>query len=308
MNLPRSPLVFATVVVAAAGAGFVGQRGGLQAHSGTGPVPYLDDDRDGLDNALEQRLGLAWNDADTDHDGFNDRTELIYGTDPRTPDQPGQYPAAKRSVTIEAYATATQFVVQVFAHSTDSVDFARFHFASETNVPSRQYFQVDQAQFAQYLNRVQMLPSNDPAFHVTSARFALPLASLGTLGSSFAMAIQMVLDGNEKVADQLRFHNYPSAGLTEVREVSVQGSGSSSGGTGGLFPADPNLPPPPDEVIANQVCVQELHVSGLLGAGGVLYSVANAYCDSLLEATCSVHCADSTGGTVVGIDIASLIN
>lgn len=58
----------------------------------------------------------------------------------------------------------------------------------------------------------------------------------------------------------------------------------------------------------DQVCIQELQATGTIGGGGVLYSVSDAYCDTLLQATCVPACSNSIGGTVIGIDIASLIN
>lgn len=311
MTPPRTPLALAASLLLLAGAGLLGAPGRLLATSEDNYVPHLDEDGDGLDNALEQRLGSSVESADADGDGIGDLAELIQGTDSDTPDQAGGFVPAERSVLLETYSTGTHLTLQVYAHHTGAIEQVRFHFAREHAEPQQRYFSVPATAFMPYLTRLTVLPASDPSYHVTSARFRIPLNAVSTLGPSFAVAVQVSLDGGIRVADEIRFTTFPQIGLTEVREVitdnGVGGGGTGGAGTGGLFPADPNVPPPPDEVVANQVCVQQLAASGTLGAAGVIYAVEDAYCDSLLEAECPSDCANSTGSTVIGIDIAALI-
>lgn len=297
----RSPLALAalallTVLGVAAGALVAPSH--LRATGATTPVPHYDDDGDGLDNALEQRLGLPIDDADADDDSINDLAELLAGTDPRVPQQPSEVPPSQPAVVMEAYANSRQFVIQIFVQHRTSLDMLRFHLATETK-----YLTIKGSTFQRYLNRQSVQPGYEPGFSVTSLRYALPLRYF-TQAGTFAFAAQAMVDGNRLVADEFRFQDEnPQQTLQEWR----QQSGQSGEPGGGLFPANPNLPPPGESQV-NQVCIQELQATGTFGAGGVVYAVSNAYCDTLLQATCVSACPSTVGGTVIGIDIASLIN
>ncbi len=298
MNLRRSPLVLAALASLAVAAGFLASNNEARASGSSEPVPYLDYDADGLDNAIEQRLAILYDKSDIDDDGYNDLTEIIARTDPLTPDV---YIEPSTSIRLECYATNSHLAIQVWAHYQTSVDMVLFHVANSGG-PAGQYFTMTVPEFLPYVNRSSTFPSQHAGYWVTSVRIMAPLSYFESF-DQIALAVEARLDGDIKVADEIRLEDTALIGLTEWREVGQQG-----GGQGGLFPADPSLDPPLDEVIVNQVCIQELSAQGAIGGAGVLYTVTTAGCDSLLQAVCVTDCALSTGGSVIGIDIASLIN
>jgi hypothetical protein len=298
MNLRRSPLVLAGLASLAVAAGFLGSENEARASSGADPIPYLDDDGDGLDNAIEQRLAISYTESDIDDDTYSDLTEIIARTDPLTPDA---VILPNPSIRLECYATASHLAIQVWAHYQVSVDMVLFHVANSAG-PAGQYFTMTVPEFLPYVNRSSTIPSQHAGYWVTSVRIMAPLSYFESF-DQIALAVEARLDGGIKVADEIRLEDTWLSGLTEWREVGQQG-----GGQGGLFPANPGITPPPEEFIENQVCIQELSAQGAIGGAGVLYTVTAAQCDSMLQAFCATDCALSTGGSVIGIDIASLIN
>ena len=224
MKLFRSPLALAALALLSAAAGVLVAPNHLRASGSSDPVPHLDDDGDGLDNAIEQRLKLPWDDADADDDGMSDLAEVIAGTDPHAAQLPSEVPPSKPLVMVESYATGSQFVVQIFAQYTTSLDMLRCYMATENR-----FITFKASSLLRSLNRQMLLPGYEPGYQVSSLRFVLPLKYFNRAGT-FAFAVEAMLDGNQNVADEMRFQS--DNPLQTLEEWRLQGV-SSNGGVGG---------------------------------------------------------------------------
>ena len=321
MTLPRNPLLLAAALLAVGGAGWIALPSGAIASAQNGPVPHLDDDADGLDNALEMRIGTLYDHANTDGDALGDLDELIIGTDPATSNAIGGQQTAEPSMLVEAYASGNKMIFQTFVSRRDIVHKMTAYIAvPNPNYPASSNDPVltivlKQSKLQSFLNRALVLSSPIPNYEVYSARSVMPLSTFTRL-VTFAVAFCATLDQGVKVADEVRFTTDSIGRLLEWRDDGVLagitagqqggGSGSSTGRPGGLFPADPLATPPPGESLQHMVCVQELALSGVSGVSR-LYTVADAYCDTLPVAVCLAECAATAGDSLVGIDLASLI-
>lgn len=317
MQFHKSPLVFVGALLAVASVGLTGTRNGIHAGQRNQDLPFQDADVDGVDNALEVRIGSNPLAFDSDLDTLDDLTELVIGTNPREPTLRASLPPAQPRARLEGYMIGGTFVLQgllMRQHSVQSV-----HFYIATPDPQDPYGppvtqRLGMSAFSKYLDRYEVLPSTLPSFEISSVRLVLPAAPF-VQAERFAIAIVAVLDNGIKVADEIRFATvdglvveWRDDGVPNQANVTLQGTGGSggTGGPGGLFPADPTAGLPLGENLSNQVCVQEVGAVGIQGVG-VIFAVNSAHCDTMYGAVCLSSCSTSVGDTFVGLDLPSLL-
>lgn len=318
MQFHNSPLVVGALL-AVASVGLTGARNGIQAVQRNQDVPFQDADLDGLDNALEYRLGSNPQKANADADALDDLTELVLGTDPDAPDGPASLPSPAPRVKLEAYVIGDALVLQNLMLRENSVKNVHFYVAlpdpaqpaNPSAPPVTQRLGINA--YSKYVDRFATLPSAVPGYEISSMRLVLPSAPF-LQAERFSIAVVAELDRGVKVADEIRFTTIDGM-LVEWRDTAVRGFGSANllqGGTtsggqpGGLFPADPTANRPIGENLVNQVCVQQVGAVGLHGIG-VMYGVLEADCDTLFGAVCFTSCTSSGGQTFFGLDLPSLL-
>ena len=318
MQFHKSPLVVGTLL-AVASVGLTGARNGIHAVQRNQDVPFQDADLDGLDNALEFRIGSNPQKANVDADALDDLTELLLGTDPHAADAPGTFPQPSARVQLEAYVIGGSLVLQNLMLRQNSVKDVHFYVAlpdpAQPNNPNAPPVtqRLGKNAYSKYVDRFVTLPSSVPGYEISSMRLVLPSAPF-LAAERFSIAVVAELDRGIKVADEIRFTTMDGM-LVEWRDTGVrtygtanpQGGGTSSGGLpGGLFPADPTANFPIGENLVNQVCVQQVGAIGLHGIG-VMYGVTDADCDTMFGAVCLSSCAASVGETFLGLDLPSLL-
>lgn len=318
MQFHKSPLVLVGALLAVASVGLTGTRNEVQAGQRNPGIPFQDADHDGVDNALEVRLGSNPFVANTDSDGLDDLTELVLGTSIHEPTLRSTLGSVQPRARLEAYQINGTFVLQGLMLREQGVQSVHFYVATPDPVdayapPHTQRLGV--AAFSKYVDRNTVLPSSVPNYEISSLRLVLPAAPLVQAGN-FAIAIVAVLDNGIKVADQVRFttvdgmlHEWRDHGQPNAISSGHTGGGGTShgsGNTGGLFPADPTANVPLGENLSNQVCVQEIGAIGLMGVG-VVFGVNSAECDTMFGAVCLASCTLSVGDTVVALDLPSLL-
>lgn len=318
MQFHKSPLVVGALL-AVASVGLTGARNGIQAVQRNQDVPFQDADLDGLDNALEFRLGTNPQKANVDADALDDLSELLLGSDPHTANSPGGFPQPSARVQLEAYVIGNSLVLQNLMLRQNSVKNVHFYVAlpdpaqpnNSSAPPVTQ--RLGKNAYSKYVDRFATLPSAIPGYEISSMRLVLPSAPFLQAGR-FSIAVVAELDRGIKVADEVRFTTmdgmlveWRDTGTRVYGSANVQGGGTSSGGRpGGLFPADPTANLPIGENLVNQVCVQQVGAVGLHGIG-VMYGVVDADCDTLFGAVCFSSCTGSVGETFLGLDLPSLL-
>lgn len=317
MQFHKSPLVVGALL-AVASVGLTGARNGIQAVQRNQDIPFQDADLDGLDNALEFRLGSNPQKANADADALDDLSELLLGTDPHTANAPGSYPSPAASVQLEAYVIGDALVLQNLMLRQNTVKNVHFYVAlpdpaqpSNPNAPPVTQ-RLGLGAYSKFVDRFVTLPSAVPGYEISSMRLVLPAAPFLQAGR-FSIAVVAELDRGVKVADEVRFSTMDGL-LVEWRDTGVRtfGTANPQGGTshgglpGGLFPADPTANHPIGENLVNQVCVQQVGAIGLHGIG-VMYGVIEADCDTLFGAVCFASCTGSAGETFFGLDLPSLL-
>lgn len=318
MHIPKSPMALAGALLAAAAAGAFGLQGVAQASNTQLGSAHQDDDQDGLDNAMELRLGFDPYSANADGDAYDDLGELVLGLDPRHADSRVGRTHVRPSVTLEAYQAGQSLVLQASVLRKSDVQDLHFYIARQnpaypaaSNVPVLTA-RLGQAAYGRFVDRAEVRPSGVPQYEIASLRLILPADPLVRFGA-FAIAAVAEVDNGVKVGDQIRF-TLQNDRLMELRDFGLPaigaglqgGTSGTGGGRGGLFPADPLAAAPPGENLTNMVCVQELGASAVSGVG-VLYTVSSAYCDTLFAALCLAGCASTAGDSFVGLDLPSLL-
>lgn len=317
MSHRKLPLALSAALLTLTTGGLLVADGRLLATQPQQPNPFKDDDLDGLDNALEWRLGLNHLSGNTDGDLADDLLEILLGTDPAASDPGSSFPNPAPQAALESYRVGNAFVLQASVLRKKKLKKMHFYVAKENPGyqgppdPELLTARLGQHLVSRYLTGTTTLPLAGTDFEIQSFRIVLPSAPFVQAGN-FAIAFVAEVDHGVKVGDEIR---YTTSGNTLMEwrvnpvalTLSDSAQGSSVGGQGGgLFPADPLSGPPIGENLINQVCVQELGVSGLTGVG-VLYSITDAYCDTMVGAVCLESCVTSGGGTVVGLDLPSLL-
>ncbi|MDA1259033.1 MAG: hypothetical protein O3A20_00265, partial [Planctomycetota bacterium] len=139
MQFHKSPLALVGALLAAAAVGLTSTHNGIQAKQANSSVPFQDDDLDGLDNAMEVRLGSNPFKANVDGDGLNDLAEILLGTDPSVADSNASLPALSPRVQLEAYQVGGSFVLQSFMLRKRSVKSVHFYIAQSDPLSSNPY-------------------------------------------------------------------------------------------------------------------------------------------------------------------------
>jgi hypothetical protein len=305
MKLPH-PLLLLACGASGALAWSAGMDGtsSLQAASSTFSV-WEDHDGDGLDDALETRFGLSESLEDTDGDGYTDLEEALAGLNPLVPDNLNMLHGLEPKVTLEAYTVGADTVLTVTVLRSSTVRNFKLFYATRDIIR-----EVPQTTLAMFPSDTRSIQTNIPGLQAAISRITLPTATLER-ANAVSLAVQVQLDGHLhgsevrlSMVDGILMEHRDSLSMT--RSPSSQGSGG--GQSGGLFPTDGGTDLP-GEVSPGKVCVQEISEVGSLGLGSgqKIYQVSNGYCDILPTAKCFSTCADTVGGTIIGIDIASLL-
>lgn len=294
---------------------------GLPAANAQAWVPLLDSDGDGLDDALEARLGLADNLGDTDGDGFTDAEELILERNPAIADAalPDPFPA----IYVNAYALGGEVFFQVFLlHKRNSQGLAASWVTTDRAVV------MTTRQLRRYRAEAAQVPSPSlPSWKLQVLTFRLPGAPFMANQES-AVAFRAVLDGvtvGNQVpitvvgGDLMQFVpfgapvGYTDAGTdalaTGGNSVNLSqsgGGGEAASGGGGLFPLDPGDNGQPQGT-SDQVCYQVVAPVANLGGGRVLYEVISAGCESMARAICFTGCSATVGDQYVLVDVIGLL-
>ncbi|TAH37056.1 MAG: hypothetical protein EYC70_08725 [Planctomycetota bacterium] len=303
-----------------AGLGLLPSSGRDLHASDEGWVPLLDTDGDGLDDALEVRLGTAVDLADTDGDGYTDTEEMVLGADPLVAQD--TIAAAAPALYVDAYALGNELYVQTFLLSRSYViGLASFWVLHDRTMT------VPSGQLRRYQVETGLAPApNTPQWRLRSVTYRLPRSAFESAGES-SLAYRAITD-DMLVTDQIPFTMVDGI-LVQLRPMSLYtgdnnvgigslvtggsahlnqggGGGEPGGGTGGLFPLEPgegsigeNRP--------DQVCYQVLVPIANLGGGRVLYQVVDASCESMAGAICFATCSATVGDQYVLLDVVGLL-
>lgn len=266
---------------------------GLQASSVTSQ-PLQDTDGDGLDDYLEARLGTAFDQVDTDQDGATDLEEYLSHRNPLVANSPLDAILASPAVRINLYEAAGTVYLQTFAASGVSIedvyvgiaDLNIEHWAGGTTLVSRGI-------------QWETTPTQVGTISVRSVTVPVAASELHNL-MPCSIGIVACVDG-VFVGEELQLTEI-LGDIYEMRSLNENGTNSPLC----LFPALPVASTPVDHRIS-EVCVQSLTTVGTLGAGRLLYTVDEAYCDFLPQAVCVADCRLTQGDTVVGLDIPGLL-
>lgn len=293
----------------------------LGANGGTF-LPLVDNDGDGLDDALEARLRTAPDRVDTDGDSLTDLEELLLGRDPLVDEGTTSDPVP--SLYGDVYALGAEVYVQVFALFQRTAGKLEAAWA----MPDRMLLMPGRTLRGLLAESGALAPSSFPQWNMVSVTFRLPRRPLDREAASslgFAAAVDREILGFQ--IPLIHVDGY----LSQLRGLSKLLSSSSGGmaSTGSSQPwsgaetepgGEPNFPggsvepaepgdggPPPSAGDPDQVCYQILQPVATLPGGRVLYQVADAYCEALPGAVCFSGCAATVGETVIVIDIVGLI-
>ncbi len=280
-----------------------GAAGSPELSASAGSLLILQDsDQDGLDDALEARLGTDSGNPDTDGDYLSDLQEIMQNTNPLVADPSGSVSPPDTAAFLGLYALGSDFVLEVYGQSQSGI--LDFSMARALPTGLRTY---SAQQTASALVDIQHFGASAPGWKISRARFLLS-ADWFESQSSVSLAAILVMD-NASLASavQLSMVSGELAELVWDPQALVGGGGGANGGTGGLFPARPGGDGPPASGTTDQVCIQVLTPIASLGGGRMAYQVSDAYCDPLASAICLVGCSGTIGDTVVGIDLIGLL-
>ena len=271
---------------------------GLQAAS-TGAQPLQDSDGDGLHDLLENRLGTNPQSADSDGDLVSDLEEYTVGRDPLKA-EPLVGELTEPHVRVNLYQAGGLVYLQGMVSHKDSIEHA---WVGAIGVGYETW--TTGASLLGYVQERRTVQTLLPSVRITTFTLAVPEAMVKALLPA-SLVLLVEADG-VYAADQLRLVTLGlSAELMEVRDLQRGQDTGASGTPSGLFPASPT-PSVPLELSTNEICVQQLAANGVLGAGRMVYTVSDAYCDFLAGAICLSDCRLSAGDTVVGVDIPGLL-
>lgn len=299
---------------------FLGARPAVA--SGGSWTPLADADGDGLEDALEARLGTDPFQADGDLDGYTDAEEVLLGSDPA---EPAAGPLrARPAVHMDIYRLGSRAYVQIFVLHRQGLQGFELGWVDR----DRQVTLTDRY-VRHWVARSEAHPTAWPAWTLEVATLSLPWSwfegkdslALGVAGvvdrQSLGASVQLLSVGG--VLAQFRPDpNFVSGGAPLPGGGIGPGPGSffltgdhsgDPGGTagGGLFPVEPGDGGGGQQGSADEVCVQILQPIGYLGGARVLYQVTDASCDPMPGALCLTGCALTVGSTVIGIDPVSLL-
>lgn len=303
MKSPNPLPLLAGGLCALLGWGAITSTAPLQAAAGTYGL-WADTDQDGLDDALETRFGLSHLLSDTDGDGYSDFDEVMAGFDPLDPGGLNQMMGVDPKLTLEVYTIGADTVLTVTFMRRYTVRNLQLMFATQDSLRT-----VNRMALAALPNDTRNIQTGIPGMMATVSRVTIPTALLDNVDAC-ALAVHGELDGTRH-GSEVSLTTVEGVRMEYRTELSMSRGDSheSQGGQqGGLFPTDGDdiLP---GEVTPGMVCVQELNEVGSLGLGSAqkIYQVSNGYCDMLPTAKCFASCSNTIGGTIIGIDIASLI-
>ncbi|MFT7517070.1 MAG: hypothetical protein ACI84O_000858 [Myxococcota bacterium] len=260
---------------------------------------FSDIDNDGIDDALEARLGTSDIDGDSDGDQLTDLDELLLGTDPLEFDDLIRLAPPQPTLKIDSYICADALVVQIMTLQQSGTANFRFYWADANGLQEAPRSTLLGLHFVR-MNYASIIPG----YSTQVIKISLPRSRVEALGT-LALGVEAFVDG-VPCGDQLRF-SLMNGELMEWRDAdSLSRYTASAPGGGGLFPVDPNGSMP-GEVTPGEVCIQTLAEVASLGNGQKLYEVSDSYCDYLPTAKCFIGCGASIGDTVVGIDIIGLL-
>ncbi len=300
--------------------------------AGNGVAALADSDGDGLDDALEMRLGTDPALADTDTDQVSDLEELLRGSDPAAFNAPGSVPSPTAQLRIEVYQVGADFILQVFALRQSGVSDFRLYRTLDWGIKGFTYSSLT--------NRIVDLvstPATVPGWTMDRLRLQVP-SSWFDLHPAASFTVEGIVDG-QHLADQVFLthagsevaeayammaaqgvrHSHALANLSLLGLPSESGGGATSGGGSGnstsggggvvgLSPVEPvGEAPPPSRGTPDEVCLQLLAPSANLGNGRVQYTVVDASCNASPGSLCLAGCALTVGDTLVGIDVVGLL-
>lgn len=294
----KPPIRTALSLAGAAALGLVAleqaPEAGLQA-SNAASQPLLDTDGDGLDDLMELRLGTAIDLVDTDQDGASDLEEYLSHRDPLMANSPLDAILAEPSVRINLYEAAGTIYLQTFAAAGVSIEDVYVGLA-DLNI---EHWVGGSTLISRSIER-EIVPTQVSSVSIYSLTVPVSAAELRTL-LPCSIGILACVDG-VYVGEELRLVEVSNE-IFEMRSLDRGGANNPLG----LFPAVPAPLTPAMDRSTDDVCIQNLATIGTLGAGRLLYTVNEAYCDFLPRAVCLVDCRMTQGDTVVGLDIPGLL-
>ena len=273
----------------------------LHAATGSG-TPGGDLDGDGLDDALEHRLGTDAGSYDTDRDGFSDSEEIARGSSPlHAGSLPGPDPV---SLSLEAYQSGgpLKLVTVLYAADGDPASKA-------LGMGARVGTGVRKTPLSFFLQKAttvslkgaesgsSVLVIDAPVDPLLVYRFG-SLSFFTTVSNAGKVVDAGVVNVAWKEGILLEYVTEPYPGPAPAR---LAGEPQA---TGHYEPIDPGSVP--KDWIPDQICYQIMTVAASVGPV-VIQEVVEAQCEEGWDAFCDPACPATVGTTVESLDPGALI-